>query len=64
MITLVAWGWGGVLIIIGFEGAVEWSSKKGRVMITLVSVGWSGVLLIIGLEGVVEWSGKKGGVGE
>ena len=32
MITLVAWGWSGVLlIIIRLEGAVEWSGKKGGV---------------------------------
>ena len=28
MITLVAWGWSGVLLIIGSEGAVEWSGKR------------------------------------
>jgi len=31
MITLVAWGWSGVLLIIGLEGTVEWSGKNGGV---------------------------------
>ena len=31
MITLVAWGGSGVLLIIGLGGAVEWSGKKGGV---------------------------------
>ena len=31
MITLVARGWSEVLLIIGLEGAVEWSGKKGGI---------------------------------
>ena len=31
MITLVAWGWSGVLLIMGLEGAVKWAGKKGGV---------------------------------
>ena len=41
MITLVAWGWRRALLIIGLQGAVEWSGEKiglvderGGVMIT------------------------------
>ena len=28
MITLVAWGWSEVLLIIGLEGAVKWPGKR------------------------------------
>lgn len=31
MITLVAWEWSGVLLIIGLESAVEWAGKNGGV---------------------------------
>ena len=49
MITLVAWEWSGVLLIIGLGGAVEWSGKKGGVS---GREGWGKRLSWEGLGGI------------